>query len=119
MESAVLVIHLILALALIGIVLMQRSEGGGLSASNNVMSGRGAATALTRATWIIAGLFIVTSVALTIIAAENSRGASVMDQPVVETAPADLTPTTPDLTGGLLPGASGGDAAPIVPAPAN
>ena len=118
MENVVLIIHLLLALALIGVVLLQRSEGGGLGmggGGGGVMSGRQAATALSKVTWILAGAFIVTSIALTIIAAEKSAGASVLDRlapasaPV--TAPADATPGTESAPGGgsLLPPAPATD----------
>lgn len=83
MENVVLVIHLILALALIGIVLLQRSEGGGLGiggGGGGAVSSRGAATALGKMTWALAAAFICTSVALTIIAAQNSASGSVVDR---------------------------------------
>jgi preprotein translocase subunit SecG len=67
LENVVLTIHLILALLLIGVVLMQRSEGGGLGMGGNAsgtMSARGAATAMTKLTWIFAAAFIVTSITL-------------------------------------------------------
>uniref|UniRef100_UPI0035A9A809 preprotein translocase subunit SecG n=2 Tax=Alphaproteobacteria TaxID=28211 RepID=UPI0035A9A809 len=65
MENVVLTIHLILALLLIGVVLLQRSEGGGLGmggGGSGTMSARGAATAMTKLTWIFAAAFIVTSI---------------------------------------------------------
>ena len=83
MENVVLAIHLILALLLIGLVLLQRSEGGGLgmgSGGGGVVTGRAAATALAKATWILAGLFIATSIALTVLSASNSATSSVIDQ---------------------------------------
>ena len=69
MENVVLIIHLLLALSLIGVVLIQRSEGGGLGMGSGggggggVMSGRAAATALGKVTWVIASAFICTSIA--------------------------------------------------------
>ena len=82
MENVVLVIHLILALGLIGIVLLQRSEGGGLGigGGGGTSSGRPAATALGKVTWLFAIAFIVTSLTLTIIAAKNSQGDSVIER---------------------------------------
>ena len=85
MENVVLVIHLLLALALIGVVLLQRSEGGGLGmggggGGGGVMSSRAAATALGKITWGLAIAFIVTSITLTIFAAQNSAGSSVLDR---------------------------------------
>ena len=78
MEPVILVIHLILALAIIGLVLIQRSEGGGLGIGGsgggvgNLASAKGTANALTRATAICAGLFFCTSLALGILAARSS-----------------------------------------------
>ncbi|WP_372603445.1 preprotein translocase subunit SecG [Actibacterium sp.] len=100
MENVILIVHLILALCLIGIVLLQRSEGGGLGmgggGGGGAMSSRSAATALGKLTWIFAIAFIVTSIGLTIIAAEKSADSSVLDRlgpaaeaPAEETAPAE------------------------------
>lgn len=102
MENVVLVVHMILALALIGIVLLQRSEGGGLGigggGGNGIMSARGAATALGKLTWILAAAFIATSIALTIIAARNAATSSVVDVPGIVTEAEDgATPTGEDL----------------------
>ena len=82
MENVILIVHLLLALSLIGVVLLQRSEGGGLGmgGGGGAMSARGAATALGKVTWILAAAFIVTSITLTIIAAEKSAGSSVIDR---------------------------------------
>lgn len=118
MENVVLIIHLLLALALIGVVLLQRSEGGGLGmgGGSGVMTGRGAATALGKITWGLATAFILTSVALTIVAARNSAGASVLDRIMDAPAPAQATDTGTLDGGSLLPPGSGD--APLVPAPA-
>jgi preprotein translocase subunit SecG len=109
MENVVLVIHLILALCLVGVVLLQRSEGGGLGmgggGGGGVMSGRSAATALAKLTWIFAIGFICTSIALTVIAARDSAGSSVIDQiGGTAPAPAPVAPLAPD--GNLLPPAT-------------
>lgn len=122
METVVLVVHLILALCLIGVVLLQRSEGGGLGmggGGGGVMSGRQAATALAKVTWIFAALFFITSISLTVIAARNSTTGSVMDQGTTSTAPAAPTgpqpvpqtqvPAAKDL---LPPGQASGTTAP-------
>lgn len=100
MENVVLIIHLILALCLVGIVLLQRSEGGGLGmgggGGDGVMSGRQAATALAKITWILAAAFLVTSMTLTVLAARNSAESSVIDQiggsGSSSSAPASSTP---------------------------
>lgn len=119
MENIVLVIHLILALSLIGIVLLQRSEGGGLGigGGNGAASGRASGTALGKLTWILAAGFIFTSITLTVIAAQKSGSGSVLDR-VGGTAPAPVEVTTPDLGEGdaLLPPADGD--APLTPPPA-
>ena len=114
MENVVLIIHLILAFGLIGIVLLQRSEGGGLGmGGGGVMSGRAAATALGKLTWFLAIGFICTSLALTIIAAEKSAGTSVLDR--IGTTPASAPEPVQVPTGtDLLPPAPGDDA-PLVP----
>jgi len=98
MENVILVIHLILALCLIGIVLLQRSEGGGLGmgggGGGGAVSARGVATALGKLTWFFAVAFIGTSIALTIIAAKNSASGSVVDRLGVEPAAVE-TPAVP------------------------
>jgi len=106
MENVILVIHLILALCLIGIVLLQRSEGGGLGmgGGGDVMTGRAAATALGKLTWIFAIGFICTSLTLTVLARRDAATFSVMDGVAIEdVAPAETT--TPALPSGdsLLP----------------
>lgn len=116
-QNVLLVIHLILALCLIGVVLLQRSEGGGLGigGGGGVVSGRSAATALGKITWIFAIAFICTSIALTIIAAKTSADTSVLDRLGIE-APAETAPTeVPALPGGddLLPPTTGD--APLTP----
>ena len=120
MENVVLIIHLILALGLIAIVLMQRSEGGGLGMGSGggggggAMTGRGAATALGKVTWVLAVMFIITSITLTILAARKASGTSVIDRLGIS-APA-TEPDAPEapLGSDLLPPAQD-DNAPLVP----
>ncbi|OWU72585.1 preprotein translocase subunit SecG [Marinibacterium profundimaris] len=119
MENVVLIIHLLLALSLIGIVLMQRSEGGGLGmgSSGPSTAGRSAATAMSKMTWILAAAFICTSIILTILAAENSAGTSVIDRAGAPIGGTDDSPaTTPALPSAddLLP-PSTDDTAPLAP----
>ena len=116
MENVVLTIHLLLALALVGVVLLQRSEGGGLGlgGGGGVMSGRSAASALSKVTWILAVAFIITSLSLTVIAARKSSGASVIDRLGTQsTTGAATTPTLPDADALLPPDPE--DTAPLVP----
>ncbi|MDJ0820860.1 MAG: preprotein translocase subunit SecG [Paracoccaceae bacterium] len=120
MENVILIVHLLLALALIGVVLLQRSEGGGLGmggGGGGAMSQRSAATALGKVTWLLAIAFICTSLTLTILAAQNASGSSILDRlgeggsaPVSETAPGEID------TDALLPPPSSVDPdAPLVP----
>ena len=109
MENVVLSIHLILALLLIGVVLLQRSEGGGLGmggCGGGAISARGTATALTKLTWIFAVAFILTSITLTILATRGGDSGSVVDSLTGEAvAPAEdaAGSSNPELTGDLTP----------------
>lgn len=70
MIKVLLAIHLLVALALVAVVLLQRSEGGalGIGGGGGFMSGRGAANLLTRATAVLAAVFFATSIILTVLA---------------------------------------------------
>ncbi len=69
MQTVLIVIHLMVVIALVGVVLLQRSEGGALGiGGGGFMTGRGQANVLTRATAILAALFFATSLSLTILA---------------------------------------------------
>ena len=88
MTQVILAIHLLLALSLIGVILIQRSEGGGLGIGGSgggggFMTSRGTANLLTRATAGLAAAFMVTSLALAILAGGHSqRAPAVMDGPI-------------------------------------
>ena len=105
MENVVLIIHLLLALAIIAVVLLQRTEGGGLGIGGG---GGGAATgrpplgALGKVTWALGIAFILTSLTLTVFAAERAAGVSILDRLGVETPAAPAAPTGP-VDGDLLP----------------
>ncbi|MCY4260216.1 MAG: preprotein translocase subunit SecG [Rhodobacteraceae bacterium] len=87
MSNVLLVVHLILALGLIGIVLVQRSEGGALGiGGGNMMTGRQSATALSKATWIVATAFLCVSLALTILTAREQSTDSIVERLGVEGA---------------------------------
>ncbi len=98
MESVVLVIHLILALAIIAVVLIQPSEGGmgsmgGGSALSGLTTAKGAANFLTRLTAILVTCFIITSLTLAILAGRHSSETSIVDMiPATEQAvqPAEI-----------------------------
>ena len=91
MIAVILTIHIILCVALIGIVLLQRSEGGlgglGGGGGGGFMSARGTANLLTRVTAILAAGFMITSLALTILAGRAGPTRSILD-----TAPFGATP---------------------------
>jgi preprotein translocase subunit SecG len=98
MYTFLLVIHAIIATALVAVILMQRSEGGGLASSGNssgLMSARGAADFLTRATSVLATLFVVMSIGLAGLATV-SRAPSKIDTSLVgKTATQQQAPAAP------------------------
>ena len=83
METVVIVIHLMVVLALVLVVLLQRSEGGALGmgggGGGGLMSGRGTANVLTRATAILAVVFFATSIGLSLIAEMKDRPGLILD----------------------------------------
>ena len=83
MENIILIIHIIIAVLLIGSVLLQKSEGGalGIGAGNDsLMSSRSAGDFLTKFTTIVAICFIATSIALTVIHKKNNPTGSIIDK---------------------------------------
>jgi preprotein translocase subunit SecG len=112
MTTVILVIHMMIAATLIGVVLLQRSEGGALGigggGGGGFLTGRGTANLLTRATAILAAGFFTTSLTLTILARHSAPPASVFERPAdakpaTETAPAaPAAPEAPAPRGGLL-----------------
>jgi len=85
MQTVIIVVHLFIVLALIGVVLLQRSEGGlglggGGGGGGGFMTGRGQANALTRATAVLAALFFVTSLALAWISSHGSAPRSILER---------------------------------------
>ena len=98
MTTILLVIHLLIALALVGVIMIQRSEGGALgglggTAMGGVMSGRGTANLLTRATAFLATGFMVMSLLLAYVATTGSGPVSILDAPLpATTAPAEPAP---------------------------
>ena len=91
MQTLVLTIHILIALALIGAVLLQRSEGGGLGigggggASGGFMTARGTANMMTRVTAILAACFFGTSLILAIMAGGQREASSIIDEVINET----------------------------------
>ncbi len=100
MTEVIVVIHLILAIVLVGVILLQRSEGGGLGMGGGggggmggFMTGRATANLLTRATAVIAALFMLTSLTLAILAGGERESRSILDQPP---APVEQEPAEPE-----------------------
>lgn len=94
MENVILVAYLLIVLALIAVILLQRSEGGGLGMGGNaggLMTVRGSANLLTRTTAILAALFFVTAIGLTILSELNRNTSDILDSAA---APGQATPST-------------------------
>ncbi|MGF1650156.1 MAG: preprotein translocase subunit SecG [Hyphomicrobiaceae bacterium] len=108
MATVVLIIHLLIAVALVGVVLMQKSEGGALGigggggGGGGFLTGRGTANLLTRTTAILAVAFFCTSMLLAILAGRTSDGGSVFDRVPASQQEQPNVPTTPGSGGGLL-----------------
>lgn len=123
MENGLLIAHLIIALFLIAVVLLQRSEGGALGMGGGgggagggmVSSSRSAGTAIQKVTWGLAIAFLITSMTLTVLATRNSGESSVVDG--IE-APVDGAPALPDLGGFTTAPIGSGPATPPSDAPA-
>lgn len=102
MATVLLVIHLMIAAALVGVVLLQKSEGGALGmgggGSGGFLTGRGTANLLTRVTAGLAAAFFTTSILLTIIAKQTAPGGSMFDAGAPG-APAAGAPATPGAAG--------------------
>ena len=122
MFTFLLIVQTLVAAALVAVILMQRSEGGGLGvggSSSGFMTARGAADFLTRTTAILGGLFVILSIALAAIAGV-SREPTKVDTSLANTvapAPAPTVPTAP-LTGqpaNSAAPATSNQAAPAVP----
>ena len=80
MQTVLIVIHLIVVVTMVGVVLLQRSEGGGLGigGGGGFLTNRGSANLLTRTTAILAGVFFVSSLVLSIIAGVDRRPSSIL-----------------------------------------
>lgn len=106
MSTVLLLIHVMVALALVGIVLLQRSEGGALGiggGGGGFMTGRSAGSALTKTTAVLAACFFATSLALSILASQH------------RTTPSILVPAGEGGGGGLAPLQIPGAPAPATP----
>jgi preprotein translocase subunit SecG len=141
MTTLLLIVHLFVTLALIGVVLIQRSEGGGLGIGSSqgmgsFMTGRGTANLLTRATGVLGAIFFALSLALALLNRGTSGvGRSILDVPVSKTqaaakpgtlhpivpgsassGPVPASPTAPTGPAALPPARNGAALSPAVPA---
>jgi preprotein translocase subunit SecG len=127
MTTVLLIIHLFVTLALIGVVLIQRSEGGGLGVGTSqgmgsFMSGRGTANLLTRTTAILGTAFFVLSLALALLnrGTTVNGGRSILDVPAARVLPATPTAPAAPATSPQTPGPAATESttpAPATPAP--
>ena len=118
MFTFLLVVQTLVAIALVTVILMQRSEGGGLGvggSSSGLMTARGAADFLTRSTAILATLFVVLSITLAALAATKNAPTKI-DASLAKTVPGPAAPVAPQP--GPVPLVPAGAVAPTVPAPA-
>jgi preprotein translocase subunit SecG len=103
MQTVVILIHLMIVLAMVGLVLIQKSEGGGLGmggGGGNFLSSRGTTNVLTRATAILAALFFATSLFLSILASVDRKPRSILDSGGTPASPG--APAVPGSGGGVL-----------------
>ena len=100
METLVLTIHILIAVALVAVILLQRSEGGGLgiggsSSGGGFMTARGTANLMTRATTFLAIGFFATTVVLAILAGYSNEPASIVDEVLQQTPAQQSGPSVP------------------------
>jgi preprotein translocase subunit SecG len=115
MQTVIILIHLMIVLAMVGLVLIQKSEGGGLGmggGTGGFLSSRGTANVLTRTTAILAALFFATSLLLSMIASYDRKPRSILDS-----AAPPAAPTVPSGGSGGVLNQLGGGAQQQAPAP--
>jgi preprotein translocase subunit SecG len=104
MQTVIIVIHLMIVASLIGVVLLQKSEGGGLGigSTGGFLTSRGTANVLTRATAFLAAAFFATSLVLSVLAGFHRNPSSILQPAGGSTAPAPGQPAPPPTGGGGL-----------------
>ena len=104
METVVIVIHLMVIVAMIAMVLLQRSEGGalGIGGGGSFMTSRSQGNVLTRSTGILAAAFFATSIMLTILARLNAPPSAILDAVPPPAVPSPTDTTTPGTGQGIL-----------------
>lgn len=119
MFTFLLVVQALIAASLVGVILMQQSEGGGLGMGGSptgLMSARGAANFLTRATGILAVTFVSLSIALAVLATQNAAPATIdtsLARKPAPVVPLSGDPTAQPSPAGTAPATS--NAGPVVP----
>jgi preprotein translocase subunit SecG len=116
MITGLLLVHVMVAVALVGVVLLQRSEGGALGiggGGGGFMTGRSAGNALTKTTAVLAACFFATSLALSYLASEHGARPSIFN-PTGEGGAGGLAPL--QLPGGTAPATPGAPQTPAAPA---
>ena len=109
LRDLLLVLNMLVCLALIGVVLLQRSEGGALGSGSptGLVTARGAGDLLTRTTWVLFSIFLVLSLSLTLLGGRERSSQAILDRLKGQSVkPAALAPKAPPA------GASPGQAAP-------
>ena len=115
MTTVLLLIHVMVALALVGVVLLQRSEGGALGiggSGGGFMTGRSAGNALTKTTAVLAACFFVTSLSLSILASHQRPAPTIL--PAGQGGGSGLTPL--QIPSAPAPSSPAAPAAPAAPA---
>jgi preprotein translocase subunit SecG len=116
MNAVLLLIHVMVAVALVGVILLQRSEGGALGiggGGGGFMTGRSAGNALTKTTAILAACFFATSLVLSIIASQHGTAPSILN-PTGQSGGGGLAPL--EIPGGPAPATPPAPTAPVAPA---
>ena len=123
MLTVLIVVHLMIVVAMILLVLLQKSEGGGLGmggGGGGFLTSRGTSNVLTRTTAILAGLFFLTSLTLSVLAGIDRKPRSILEPNAPASQPANPGGVAPGAPGGLLDRLKGGGsdapAAPSTPA---
>jgi preprotein translocase subunit SecG len=102
MKTAALVLHMFFVLALVGVVLIQRSEGGGLGLGSGNLGGlmttRSTSNLLTRITAILAAIMFINTIVLALLFKGDAKPKSILDTPVAASAPLSAPISTPDAT---------------------
>ena len=119
MQTVVIVIHLMIVAVMIGAVLLQKSEGGGLGMGGGAgfMSSRGTANLLTRTTAVLAAGFFLTSMFLSWHAGYSRAPSSIIGTPASQSQPAGGSPIAPPTSGGILDSLKKADEKQQAPAP--